>query len=141
MVEMLQVGPILLRDACPHALATSLKTAPYVPAIFVSPGTIACPTKLEIRHFLRRVTQLLTLPNFLVFIYTLFLTGFYYLPNAVDQYKFYSFTVFLPGLLAIGPISSRLVADKTYNSGKFHWSIGTTTCIFESILKNYAIAC
>jgi len=60
--------------------------------------------KLEIRHYLRRGTQLLTLPNFMVFSYTLFLTGFYYIPNAVDQYKFYSIAVFLPGLFVISPV-------------------------------------
>ncbi|HHJ15595.1 MAG TPA: O-antigen ligase family protein [Gammaproteobacteria bacterium] len=47
--------------------------------------------------------KLLTLPNFLVFTYTLFLTGFYYIPNAVDQYKFYSIAVFLPGLFILKP--------------------------------------
>lgn len=42
--------------------------------------------------------RLVSLPNFLVLSYTLFLAGFFYIPNAVDLYKFYVVALFLPGL-------------------------------------------
>ncbi|NND66716.1 MAG: hypothetical protein HKN19_03920 [Halioglobus sp.] len=41
----------------------------------------------------------LSLANFVFAMYALFLAGFYFVPNAVDLYKFYIFAVFLPGLL------------------------------------------
>lgn len=64
--------------------------------------------QLEIQHYLRQGTQLLNLPNFLLVSYTLFLAGFYFIPNAVGQYKFYSVAVFLPGLFAIKPLLGAL---------------------------------
>lgn len=57
--------------------------------------------QLKIQHYLRQGSQLLNLPNFLLVSYTLFLAGFYFIPNAVDQYKFYGVAVFLPGLFTI----------------------------------------
>jgi len=42
--------------------------------------------------------RLVSLPTFLVLSYTLFLAGFFYIPNAVDLYKFYVVALFLPGL-------------------------------------------
>lgn len=39
-----------------------------------------------------------TLPNIVFATYTVFLAGFFLVPNAVDQYKFYIAAVFLPGL-------------------------------------------
>jgi O-antigen ligase len=39
-----------------------------------------------------------SLPNIVFVTYTLFLAGFYFVPNAVDNYKFYIAAVFLPGL-------------------------------------------
>lgn len=55
-------------------------------------------------HSIRRWS----LPNFVVVTYTLFLAGFYFVPNAVDQYKFYIAAVFLPGLFLL-PITLRQV--------------------------------
>lgn len=45
--------------------------------------------------------------NLIVFTYTLFLAGFYFVPNAVDLYKFYIAAVFLPGLFLL-PAALRL---------------------------------
>ena len=36
-----------------------------------------------------------SLPNVVFVTYTLFLAGFYFVPNAVDNYKFYIAAVFL----------------------------------------------
>lgn len=44
--------------------------------------------------------------------FTLFLTGFLFLPNAVDLYKFYSVAVLLPALLLL-PRGARLLRDNT----------------------------
>lgn len=41
----------------------------------------------------------LTLTNAVFALYALLLAGFYFVPNAVDLYKFYVFAVFLPGVL------------------------------------------
>jgi O-antigen ligase len=58
----------------------------------------------------RRLSNIrrLNLPNLVVVTYTLFLAGFYFVPNAVDQYKFYIAAVFLPGLFLL-PITLRQV--------------------------------
>ena len=48
------------------------------------------------------------LPNFVAVTYALFLAGFFFIPNAVDQYKFYIATVFLPGLFLL-PVALRQV--------------------------------
>jgi hypothetical protein len=42
-----------------------------------------------------------SLPNLVFVTYTLFLAGFYFVPNAVDNYKFYIAAVFLPGLFLL----------------------------------------
>jgi O-antigen ligase len=42
-----------------------------------------------------------SLPNLVFLTYTIFLAGFYFVPNAVDLYKFYIAAVFLPGLLLL----------------------------------------
>lgn len=42
-----------------------------------------------------------SLPNIVFVTYTLFLAGFYFVPNAVDHYKFYIAAVFFPGLLLL----------------------------------------
>jgi O-antigen ligase len=42
-----------------------------------------------------------SLPNVVFATYTLFLAGFYFVPNAVDNYKFYIAAVFLPGLFLL----------------------------------------
>jgi len=47
---------------------------------------------------------LLNLSGFLALVYSLFLAGFFIVPNAVDLYKFYSIAVFLPGLFAVKPV-------------------------------------
>jgi O-antigen ligase len=64
----------------------------------------------------RRLSNIrrLNLPNFVVVTYTLFLAGFFFVPNAVDQYKFYIAAVFLPGLLLL-PIALRQIR------GSFIW--------------------
>lgn len=49
-----------------------------------------------------------SLPNVVFATYTLFLTGFFLVPNAVDNYKFYIAAVFLPGLFLL-PAALRLV--------------------------------
>ena len=46
---------------------------------------------------------LLNLPGYLALVYSLFLAGFFIVPNAVDLYKFYSIAVFLPALFAVKP--------------------------------------
>ena len=48
-----------------------------------------------------------TLPNVVFATYALFLAGFYFVPNAVDHYKFYIAAVFLPGLFLL-PAALRL---------------------------------
>ena len=42
-----------------------------------------------------------SLPNVVFVTYTLFLAGFFLVPNAVDNYKFYIAVVFLPGLFLL----------------------------------------
>lgn len=42
-----------------------------------------------------------SLPNIVFVTYSLFLAGFYLVPNAVDNYKFYVVAVFLPGLFLL----------------------------------------
>ena len=42
-----------------------------------------------------------SLSNIVIVTYTLFLAGFFFVPNAVDHYKFYIAAVFLPGLLLL----------------------------------------
>lgn len=42
-----------------------------------------------------------SLPNVVFVTYSLFLAGFYFVPNAVDNYKFYIAAVFLPGLFLL----------------------------------------
>lgn len=42
-----------------------------------------------------------SLPNIVFVTYTLFLAGFYFVPNAVDHYKFYIAAVFFPGLFLL----------------------------------------
>jgi O-antigen ligase len=42
-----------------------------------------------------------SLPNVVFATYTLFLAGFYFVPNAVDNYKFYIAAVFLPGVFLL----------------------------------------
>ncbi len=42
-----------------------------------------------------------SLPNLVLATYTLFLAGFYFVPNAVDHYKFYIVAVFFPGLFLL----------------------------------------
>jgi O-antigen ligase len=42
-----------------------------------------------------------SLPNIVFVTYSLFLAGFYVVPNAVDNYKFYIAAVFLPGLFLL----------------------------------------
>ncbi len=54
---------------------------------------------MHLLESLRR-NSTLHLTNYLVFAYTLFLLGFFVIPNAVDQYKFFIGAVFLPGLFA-----------------------------------------
>ncbi len=53
--------------------------------------------------FTRNGRALLNLPGYLALVYTLFLTGFFLIQNAVDLYKFYSVALFLPGLFALRP--------------------------------------
>jgi O-antigen ligase len=48
-----------------------------------------------------------TLPNAVFVTYMLFVAGFYFVPNAVDHYKFYIAAVFLPGLFLL-PAALRL---------------------------------
>lgn len=45
-----------------------------------------------------------SLTNFVFAMYALFLAGFYFVPNAVDLYKFYIFAIFLPGLLLLSNV-------------------------------------
>ncbi len=50
-----------------------------------------------------------SLPNAVLVTYTLFLAGFFFVPNAVDNYKFYVTAVFLPGLFLLkGTLSTCL---------------------------------
>jgi O-Antigen ligase len=42
-----------------------------------------------------------SLPNIVFVTYSLFLAGFYFIPNAVDHYKFYIAAVFFPGLFLL----------------------------------------
>lgn len=42
-----------------------------------------------------------SLPNAVFVTYTLFIAGFFFVPNAVDNYKFYVVAVFLPGLFLL----------------------------------------
>tara|TARA_R110002049_G_scaffold161198_2_gene326709 strand:+ start:1239 stop:2465 length:1227 start_codon:yes stop_codon:yes gene_type:complete len=54
-----------------------------------------------IAHAQNRSARRWTLPHFVIATYALFLTGFYFVPNAVDHYKFYIFAVFFPGLFLL----------------------------------------
>ena len=45
--------------------------------------------------------KFLNLPNYLLLAYTLFLMGFFFIPNAVTQYRLFSGALFLPGLFVI----------------------------------------
>jgi len=47
-------------------------------------------------------TKLASLPNWLTLSYTLFLAGFFCIPNAVDLYKFYLVALLLPGIFIAG---------------------------------------
>jgi O-antigen ligase len=44
--------------------------------------------------------------------YLLFMLGFFVIPNAVDQYKFYSVAVFIPALALVPRMASTLGADR-----------------------------
>ena len=44
--------------------------------------------------------------------YSLFLAGFYFVPNAVDLYKFYIAAVFLPGLFLIPAVYALFFRDR-----------------------------
>ena len=44
---------------------------------------------------------MLNLPGYLALAYSLFLAGYFVVPNGGDLYKFYSIAVFLPGLFAV----------------------------------------
>jgi len=46
--------------------------------------------------------KLASLPNWLTLSYTLFLAGFFCIPNAVDLYKFYFVALLLPGIFIAG---------------------------------------
>jgi len=46
---------------------------------------------------------LLNLPGYLALAYSLFLVGYFVVPNGGDLYKFYSVAVFVPGLFAVKP--------------------------------------
>lgn len=48
-----------------------------------------------------------SLPNVVFLTYTLFVAGFFFVPNAVDLYKFYVIMVFLPGLFLL-PVPLKL---------------------------------
>jgi len=50
-----------------------------------------------------RNNALPSLPGYLALAYSLFLVGYFIVPNGGDLYKFYSVAVFVPGLFAIKP--------------------------------------
>jgi len=56
------------------------------------------------------------LTGYLALVYSLFLAGFFLVPNAVDLYKFYSVAVFLPGLFAVKQVLKKPVDNKLWYS-------------------------
>jgi O-antigen ligase len=74
-----------------------------------------------------------SLGNFVLATYTLFLAGFFFVPNAVDLYKYYIALVFLPGLWLMpgvarqampSPIWVSVVAYIAYMLASSLWSTG-----------------
>ena len=72
-----------------------------------------------------------SLSHVVIVTYTLFLAGFFFVPNAVDHYKFYIVVVFLPGLLRLPTTLRRtrgsliwlsLLAYLTYTLLSSFWS-------------------
>lgn len=72
-----------------------------------------------------------SLSHVVIVTYTLFLAGFFFVPNAVDHYKFYIVVVFLPGLLLLPTTLRRtrgsliwlsLLAYLTYTLLSSFWS-------------------
>lgn len=57
-----------------------------------------------------------TLANFVLASYTLFLAGFFFVPNAVDLYKYYIALVFLPGLLLIPRVTRQAMRSSIWIS-------------------------
>ncbi|CAA0126140.1 Uncharacterised protein [Halioglobus japonicus] len=57
-----------------------------------------------------------SLSNFVFVMYILFLAGFYFVPNAVDNYKFYIAAVFLPGLFLLPQTFKRSLQSPTWLS-------------------------
>jgi O-antigen ligase len=68
------------------------------------------------------------LPNVVFGTYTLFLAGFYFVPNAVDLYKFYIVAVFLPGLFLIPKVLKQ-------TRGSIIW-LGLTTYLGYMLLSS-----
>jgi O-antigen ligase len=58
----------------------------------------------------------LSLPNMVFVTYTLFLAGFYFVPNAVDNYKFYIAAVFLPGLFLLPRVAHKCLSSPIWLS-------------------------
>lgn len=54
---------------------------------------------LSIFEALIERSRTLNFSSFVLFIYTLFLAGFFFVPNAVDLYKFFMLAVLVPGLV------------------------------------------
>ncbi|MDE0952384.1 MAG: O-antigen ligase family protein [Halioglobus sp.] len=80
-----------------------------------------------------------SLPNVVFLTYTLFLAGFYFVPNAVDLYKFYVIMVFLPGLFLLpvplklcwrSPLWCSLIAYLCYMLLSSFWSHQFSLAIF-----------
>lgn len=59
-------------------------------------------------------TQLDILGKAVIGTYFLFMLGFFFIPNAVDQYKFYSIAVFIPALPLLPRIVKALGYDKLF---------------------------
>lgn len=57
-------------------------------------------------------THLTTLTRLVTGTYILFMLGFFFIPNAVDQYKFYGAAVFLPALLLLPRMIKTLGYDR-----------------------------
>ncbi len=57
-----------------------------------------------------------SLANVVFVTYTLFLAGFYFVPNAVDNYKFYIAAVFLPGLFLLPQTFKRCLRSRIWLS-------------------------
>jgi hypothetical protein len=68
---------------------------------------------MQLIESLRR-NSILNLSNYLVLTYTLFLMGFFFIPNAVSQYKFFIGAVFLPGLFAIKDVLKTLKYNRLW---------------------------